>query len=167
MYTYRELKTIASIRKLLEIGGGEYSLIVEFVQELVVAECDSIIPHCASLLPSSLHVPLATYLRQLSESDFRGVVLLFGPGLSKEEQSSLRPRFQAVAQRLNDFVNGPVQPEDMPPSDVDLFWAWLREQPRRGGAACKRPGCPHDAVTASVFCPIHHYEVIKGRLPPA
>ena len=166
MYSYRELQLIAAVRRLLAVSGSAQGSIREFVQELVLADCDRIIPHCASLLPLQLHAALASYLEELAARDFLGRVVLIGPGMAAEEQASLRPRFRVVADGLAAYLRHPCAPDDMPPPDADLFWAWLQDRPRRTGVPCREHDCSQDALTLSGFCPYHQYRQIKGRAPP-
>jgi hypothetical protein len=38
--------------------------------------------------------------------------------------------------------------------------------PERPGRPCKRPSCSHGAITQSVLCRAHHFEMIQGRPCP-
>jgi hypothetical protein len=136
------------------------------VQELVLGESDTIIPHCAAVLPLGCRPALTEYLNILEEKDYFEQIILFGPGLSTDKQRALQPRFRIVATRLKEFLQNPATPSDMPPPDADLFWAWVKEMPRQHGVQCQQPGCTDTAISLSVNCPKHHYEQVKHRLPP-
>jgi hypothetical protein len=45
------------------------------------------------------------------------------------------------------------------------FWATLGAE--TGPNSCNEPGCGRLRVKHSVFCPLHHFKMIKGRPPPA
>ena len=166
-FTYAELLAIEKARSFAKNhgNGAAGSLLVD---ELVMHDgADRVVEHCASLLPVACYDSLRAYLNKLKQCNYYGKIKLIGPGFDEEIQKSFQPRFRLIAERLTRFLKSPTAPEDMPPPDIDMFWAQIREIPKVSGEYCRKNGCSNRRIQASVFCAEHHYQQIKGCLPSA
>jgi hypothetical protein len=132
-----------------------------FVQELVLADCDRVIPYCLALLPRQNDVALGAYLEELSRIGYFGHIEAMVPGPRPEHEAALEPRFRAVALQLAEILSNPESRVEVPPVDVDLFRAWVNDMPRQPGVRCREIDCTEEAISLSVYCPAHHYEQIQ------
>ena len=169
-FTFPELERIHHTRKLVSLFGAgvinAQELAFELVQDLVLSNVDRVIEHCASLIPIAGRPALVAHIDELARKNYFGKTFLIGPGYTPEEERALRPRFALVSERLRRFFAGPDTSRELPPADLDVYWALLRNCTSVAGEPCRITDCSRDRMTSSVYCAWHHYLKIKGREPP-
>ena len=173
--TQADAIAVKSIAKLVNLCERELISDTELVEALFqnVARCESDIgiEQCVALVPKLHWQQIDSWMKvKRKEPCLSDFLAIFHPTNPTElERQELNERIQHAFGIVANYLANPTGIVEYEIDDLDGLrnqWFLFRQFESVIGEPCRSEQCDEDRIRNSVYCPVHHYEMVFGQSPP-
>ena len=138
-------------------------LIAAFFNDLAFAQTDLTIEQAAARLPKSVHLILRECISEIQNEENPANRFVLAPHqLADSELGDRNDRVRHIASVLSGFVQCPVAAKEIVDLPYDAKTEFLFHLDTVPGTSCRKDSCDLPCIELGVFCPEHHYEMLKN-----
>ena len=156
------LKVVKKVRVFHRDLITDRELIAAFFNDMAFAHTDHAVEQVAARLPKNVYPILREFITRIQSEENPGNRFVLAPHqVTDAELGDLNDRVRHIAAVLADFVQSPVAAKEIVDLPFDAKSEFLFHLDTVPGTSCRKDSCDLPRIELGVFCPEHHYEMLK------